>query len=230
MLELFPEGFEELARRRRARARRLHERGRRGADLAGVRRRGGDRRGGRLAGPLARVPQAGARRGALDRPAVGGAGRRRDRGRDRPGRAFGTGAHPTTQLCLVLLEDGTAGACSTSAAARACSRSRRRSSASARCAPSTSTRRRSRRRAERRRERRRRRRRPGRPARGRAPRGRPRAREHRRQAVVALGRGSALPRAITSGYLVSDEPELDGYRRRAPRPAGGWAADLHVRK
>ena len=34
-----------------------------------------------------------------------------------PGRAFGTGAHPSTRLCLELLLDEPAAPCSTSAAA-----------------------------------------------------------------------------------------------------------------
>jgi hypothetical protein len=38
------------------------------------------------------------------------------------------------------------------------------------------------------------------------------------------------PRAITSGYLVSDEPRLDGYRVERRVQDGGWAADLHVRE
>jgi ribosomal protein L11 methyltransferase len=37
------------------------------------------------------------------------------------------------------------------------------------------------------------------------------------------------PRIVTSGYLVSEEPELAGYRRERRRQADGWAADLHVR-
>ena len=41
---------------------------------------------------------------------------------------------------------------------------------------------------------------------------------------------SAAARAITSGYLVSDEPELAGYRRERRVQSGGWAADLHVRE
>lgn len=36
-------------------------------------------------------------------------------------------------------------------------------------------------------------------------------------------------RVITSGYLVSEEPELPGYIRTERREAEGWAADLHVR-
>lgn len=49
------------------------------------------------------------------------------------------------------------------------------------------------------------------------------------EAVVALGGRLRTQRAITSGYLVSDEPELAGYRREARVAEGGWAADLHVR-
>jgi ribosomal protein L11 methyltransferase len=36
-------------------------------------------------------------------------------------------------------------------------------------------------------------------------------------------------RLITSGYLASEAPELPGYRREARREAEGWAADLHTR-
>jgi ribosomal protein L11 methyltransferase len=36
-------------------------------------------------------------------------------------------------------------------------------------------------------------------------------------------------RLVTSGYLASEEPELPGYRRETRREAEGWAADLHVR-
>jgi ribosomal protein L11 methyltransferase len=50
------------------------------------------------------------------------------------------------------------------------------------------------------------------------------------EAVVALGPRLRADRAITSGYLVSDEPELEGYRRDQRIQSGGWAADLHVRK
>ena len=34
---------------------------------------------------------------------------------------------------------------------------------------------------------------------------------------------------ITSGYLASEAPDLPGYGREARREAEGWAADLHVR-
>ncbi len=34
---------------------------------------------------------------------------------------------------------------------------------------------------------------------------------------------------ITSGYLASEAPDLPGYRSEARREAEGWAADLHVR-
>ncbi|MGZ8783204.1 MAG: 50S ribosomal protein L11 methyltransferase [Gaiellaceae bacterium] len=50
------------------------------------------------------------------------------------------------------------------------------------------------------------------------------------EAVVALGPRLRTGRAITSGYLVSDEPELKGYRRETRVQSGGWAADLHVRR
>ena len=49
------------------------------------------------------------------------------------------------------------------------------------------------------------------------------------EAVVALGPRLRADRAITSGYLVSDEPELEGYRLEQRVERGGWAADLHVR-
>jgi ribosomal protein L11 methyltransferase len=50
------------------------------------------------------------------------------------------------------------------------------------------------------------------------------------EAVVALGPRLRAARAVTSGYLVSDEPELEGYRRERRVQSGGWAADLHVRE
>jgi ribosomal protein L11 methyltransferase len=50
------------------------------------------------------------------------------------------------------------------------------------------------------------------------------------EAVVLLGPRLRAARAITSGYLVSDEPELDGYHRERRVQSGGWAADLHVRQ
>ena len=49
-----------------------------------------------------------------------------------PGRAFGTGAHPTTQLCLGCCSRLEPARCSTSAADRACSRSQRACSGSRR--------------------------------------------------------------------------------------------------
>jgi ribosomal protein L11 methyltransferase len=36
-------------------------------------------------------------------------------------------------------------------------------------------------------------------------------------------------RVIISGYLASEAPELPGYSRESRREADGWAADLHVR-
>jgi ribosomal protein L11 methyltransferase len=49
-------------------------------------------------------------------------------------------------------------------------------------------------------------------------------------AVLALAPRLRARRAITSGYLVSDEVELEGYRRERRVQDGGWAADLHVRR
>ena len=94
--------------------------------------------------------RAGARSTTASASAAAGSGRPgRSRRRDAlavvidPGRAFGTGAHPTTRLTLELLQERRAGvASSTSAAAPACSRSRRRGSASRPSSRSTSTRRR----------------------------------------------------------------------------------------
>ena len=48
-------------------------------------------------------------------------------------------------------------------------------------------------------------------------------------AVLALGSRLRAPRTITSGYLVSDEPALEGYRVERRVQLDGWAADLHVR-
>jgi ribosomal protein L11 methyltransferase len=49
-------------------------------------------------------------------------------------------------------------------------------------------------------------------------------------AVEALGGRLASRLVITSGYLVSDEPSLAGFRRVERRKLDGWAADLHERR
>jgi ribosomal protein L11 methyltransferase len=49
-------------------------------------------------------------------------------------------------------------------------------------------------------------------------------------AVEALGGRLDVPRVVTSGYLVADLPVLDGYRRLRRRELDGWAADLHSRR
>jgi ribosomal protein L11 methyltransferase len=48
--------------------------------------------------------------------------------------------------------------------------------------------------------------------------------------AIALGPLLRSPRVITSGYLLPDEPDLEGYRRVARAQRDGWAADLHVRQ
>jgi ribosomal protein L11 methyltransferase len=48
-------------------------------------------------------------------------------------------------------------------------------------------------------------------------------------AVVLLGPRLDAARVVTSGYLAGDEPELAGFRRVDRRAADGWAADLHER-
>ena len=50
------------------------------------------------------------------------------------------------------------------------------------------------------------------------------------EAVVALAPSLTAARVITSGYLVSDDPALPGYRLERRVGDGGWAADLHVRR
>jgi ribosomal protein L11 methyltransferase len=45
---------------------------------------------------------------------------------------------------------------------------------------------------------------------------------------VAAGRLES-PRLITAGYLAADRPELSGYTHAGRREADGWAADLFVR-
>jgi ribosomal protein L11 methyltransferase len=49
-------------------------------------------------------------------------------------------------------------------------------------------------------------------------------------AVASLSGRLDTERTITSGYLVWDEPQLAGFRRAARVEDGGWAADLHVRE
>ena len=47
--------------------------------------------------------------------------------------------------------------------------------------------------------------------------------------VEELGSVLQARRAVTSGYLVSEQPMLDGYRIRERRERDGWAADLYER-
>ena len=65
-----------------------------------------------LGGSLARVPPTGRRGRALDRAALGDSSRWVSRRSSSiPGRAFGTGAHPTTRACIELLADLERGSC-----------------------------------------------------------------------------------------------------------------------
>jgi ribosomal protein L11 methyltransferase len=50
------------------------------------------------------------------------------------------------------------------------------------------------------------------------------------EAVLGLSTRVRSGRVITSGYLVSDDPRLEGYRIERRVQDGGWAADLHVRQ
>ena len=50
------------------------------------------------------------------------------------------------------------------------------------------------------------------------------------ETVAALGPLLASKAAVTSGYLEQDEPALAGFRREERRTAGGWAADLFRRE
>lgn len=49
------------------------------------------------------------------------------------------------------------------------------------------------------------------------------------EAVLAISPKLRSARVITSGYLVSDDPALEGYSVERRVQDGGWAADLHVR-
>jgi ribosomal protein L11 methyltransferase len=45
----------------------------------------------------------------------------------------------------------------------------------------------------------------------------------------SIGARLEVARLVTSGYLVSEEPDVPGYRRHERRDADGWVADLHLR-
>ena len=48
--------------------------------------------------------------------------------------------------------------------------------------------------------------------------------------VEAIGGRLDVARVVTSGYLVPDEPTLTGYGRVERRELDGWAADVHERR
>jgi ribosomal protein L11 methyltransferase len=49
-------------------------------------------------------------------------------------------------------------------------------------------------------------------------------------AVQALGSRVDVSRIVTSGYLAADVPALHGFRRLRRHELDGWAADLHARR
>ena len=227
MLELFPDGFEEVERDGRDRARRLHRRRRRGARLALLRRcaaRPTSRTAGRTAGGRSTG------RSSVGRLWVGPPWEQPPRDALAvvidPGRAFGTGAHPTTQLCLQLLQDVEPGSLlDVGCGSGVLSIARR----AARLRPGL-----------------RRRRRAG-GGRGDA---RERARERRRVDVRLVGADDALPPASTAVANISlaavdalaarveartlvdvrlpasDRPQLAGWAHVERRVLDGWAADV----
>ena len=232
MLELFPEGFEEVEHAGRRRAGRLHRSRRRGAALAGIRRRARPRTSSRT-GRTAGAPSTG-------RCASDGSGSAR-RGRSPPdgataividpGRAFGTGAHrdhaalpraaARARAAGALLDVGCGSGVLAIAAAKlgfdpvhrastpTRARSRRRSRNAAANGVEIEARRR--RRADRRAARRGRRRREHRAG-----------RRSRRSRRLDCGRASS-----SSGYLARTDADVPaGFDARPPDHARGWAADL----
>jgi len=50
-----------------------------------------------------------------------------------------------------------------------------------------------------------------------------------RESVVALAPRVGTERVVASGFLAGDEPQLEGFRRVDRREADGWAADVYER-
>ena len=147
-----------------------------------------------------------------------------------PGRAFGTGGHPTTRLCLALLQDVAAGSlldvgCGSGVLSIAAAKlgygpvlgvdadphavEATRANAAANGIEV---------RAE------------LRDARGETlPEADVTVANIALDAVEALAPGLRSPLVLTSGYLVSERPELPGYAHRRRVERDGWAADLYER-
>ena len=144
-----------------------------------------------------------------------------------PGRAFGTGAHPTTQLCLELLQELPSGSlldvgCGSGVLAVAAAllghrpvlgvdveeasitatlenAARNGVEVDARLVTPDET----------------------------LPPGDAAVANISLAAVLALPGRLAAPTLVTSGYLASERPALTGYAIEERREHGGWAADLH---
>jgi len=146
-----------------------------------------------------------------------------------PGRAFGTGAHPTTRLCLALLQELPRGSlldvgCGSGVLAIAAARlgyapieavdveaaavEATRANAAANGITLDV------RRVE-----------PDEPL----PAADLVVANISRESVVALAPRLAADRVVASGFLAGDEPQLDGFRRVDRREADGWAADVYER-
>jgi ribosomal protein L11 methyltransferase len=146
-----------------------------------------------------------------------------------PGRAFGTGAHPTTRLCLALLQELSRGSlldvgCGSGVLAIAAARLGYRpvEAVDVEAAAVDATR-------------------ANAAANGvtldvrrvepheRLPPADLVVANISRESVLALPQRLATDRVVASGFLAGDEPQLEGFRRVDRREVDGWAADVYER-